>query len=192
MNGKTYDGGTTATISSNGSLTRGGTTSGDGEYIGSDVVAIAPGGSATFNSANVGLRTATGSLTLQGTDDANYTLTAPTAAATISAEAITIAANDQSPTYGFGGSSAALGTTEFRPTSGIIYGSDITGVTLSTNATRLDLEQLQRRHLDHHALGCQRHGRHQLRHHLPAQLRHPRHRAKGADRQRLCGEWQDL
>ena len=48
MNGKTYDGTTAATISSNGSLTNGGTTGSDGKYMTGDTVSIATGGSATF------------------------------------------------------------------------------------------------------------------------------------------------
>ena len=85
VNGKTYNASTTAAISSNGSLTNGGATSGDGKYATGDTVSIASGGTATFGAANAASQTATGSLTLQGADAANYTLTAPTASATISA-----------------------------------------------------------------------------------------------------------
>ena len=128
MNGKTYNASTTASISSNGSLTNGGTTSGDGKYLTNDVVSIASGGSAGFGLANAGLQTATGSLTLQGTDAADYTLTAPTASATIAQEAITITAANQNQTYG----SVSLGTSAFTVTSGAVQSGDsISSVTLS-------------------------------------------------------------
>ena len=102
VNNKTYDSTTTATISSNGSLTGGGSTPRRRQVHTGDTVSIATGGSATFGSANAGSQTATGSLTLTGSDAANYTLTAPTATATIAAEAITITATNQNQTYGFG------------------------------------------------------------------------------------------
>src|SRR5581483_2470671 len=128
VNGKTYDGTTAATISSNGSLTGGSASSGDGKYVTSDLVSIAAAGSASFNSANVGSRTATGSLTLQDADAGNYTLTAPTASGTINAASVTLTPTAQNVTYGFG----ALGS-GFSATSGTIYNSDITGVTVLTN-----------------------------------------------------------
>ena len=190
MNGKTYNASTTASISSNGSLTNGGTTSGDGEYLTNDVVSIASGGSASFGAANAASQTATGSQTLQGADAANYTLTAPTASATIAQEAITITATGQSKTYGFGGTSAALGT-GFNNT-GTIYNSDITGVTLSTNATSSTSNNYNAGTWTITPSSASGTGVSQLQHHLHAQLRHPRYRAEGADGQRLCGEWQDL
>ena len=190
VNGKTYNASTTASISSNGSLTNGGRQrpAATASIITNDVVSIASGGSATFNSANVGLRTATGSLTLQGTDDANYTLTAPTASATISARGDHHHRRQPEPDLRLWRHERRRAWA--RPASGPAAArSDgqrhaLPRVTLSTNATELDLrEQLQRRHLDHHALERQRLGRGQLQHQrLHAQLRHPQHRAEGAGR----------
>ena len=57
---KTYDSTTTAAISNAGSLTGGGSTSGDGKYITGDTVSLT-GNSGTFSSANVGTWTVTGS-----------------------------------------------------------------------------------------------------------------------------------
>ena len=74
VTGRQYDGMTDATITSNGSLTGGGSISSDGEYITGDSVSIAPGGSATFGSRNAGTETATGSLTLAGSQAGDYTL----------------------------------------------------------------------------------------------------------------------
>ncbi len=99
VTGRQYDGMTDATITSNGSLTGGGSISSDGEYITGDSVSIAPGGSATFGSRNAGTETATGSLTLAGSQAGDYTLTAPTATATISKATLDITANAQSATY---------------------------------------------------------------------------------------------
>ena len=49
---------------------------------------------------------------------------------------MTITASSLSETYGFGGTSAALGTTAFTISFGHLFGSDsVTAVTLSTNAT---------------------------------------------------------
>ena len=62
-------------------------------------------------------------------DAANYAFSQPAVAnVTIAQEALTLTATDQSKTYGFGGTSAALGTTGFTDASGTIYGTDITGV----------------------------------------------------------------
>ena len=124
--GKTYDGTTTATISSNGSLTGGGSTSGDGEYITGDTVSIAGGGSATFGSRNAGSETATGSLTLTGGQAGDYTLTAPTATATISKATLTITANAESATYG-----DTLGTLTYTD-SGLQTADAITGALTAT------------------------------------------------------------
>jgi filamentous hemagglutinin family protein len=100
-----------------------------------DTVSINAPLSATYSNANAGSPTATATFTLTGGDAANYTLTEPTASATINPENITIAPTNQTQTYGFGGSSAALGTTGFHTTVGTIYNSDITGITITTNAT---------------------------------------------------------
>ncbi|MGE3320404.1 MAG: YDG domain-containing protein [Candidatus Berkiella sp.] len=57
-------------------------------------------------------------------------------AITVGQRAITVSASDQTKTYGFGGNSAALGTSAFSVSNGTLYGSDaISGVTLATNAT---------------------------------------------------------
>ena len=73
MNNKTYDGLTTATISSNGSLSG---------VVGIDSVSLNSGSaSATFDNANVGTThtvTASG-YTLGSGDASDYTLTQPTA-----------------------------------------------------------------------------------------------------------------
>jgi filamentous hemagglutinin family protein len=55
-------------------------------------------------------------------------------AITVDPATLTVTASDQSKTYGFGGTSAALGTTAFI-SSGLQGGETIGGVTLSTNAT---------------------------------------------------------
>ena len=190
VNGKTYNASTTATISSNGSLTNGGTTSGDGKYLTNDVVSIASGGSASFGSANAGSQTATGSLTLQGTDAADYTLTAPTASATIAQEAITITAANQNQTYGFGGTSGALGTS-FNNT-GTIYNSDITGVTLSTNATSSTSNNYNAGTWTITPSSASGSGVANYSITYTPNSGTLEHRAEGADGQRLCGEWQDL
>jgi hypothetical protein len=121
---KTYDGGTTATISSNGSLSG---------IVGSDSVSLNTGtASATFDNRNVGTThtlTASGySLNSgNGNNDANnYNLTQPTAAnVTISAKPITITANGQSGTYGGNVPSLTYGN------SGLATGDAFTG-TLTT------------------------------------------------------------
>src|SRR5581483_4248401 len=99
---RTYDGTTSATISSNGSLTGGSNGTNDGKYITGDVVSLNTGGaSATFGSKNAGLETATASgYTLAGAQAGDYTLTQPTASATISVKPITITADAEPGTYG--------------------------------------------------------------------------------------------
>ena len=75
---------------------------------------------------------------ISGADAADYTLTQPTSSPNveITPALLTITANNQTPTYGFGGTSAALGTTTYTISSGKLYGSDsVTSVPLSTNAT---------------------------------------------------------
>ena len=129
---KTYDGTTSATITGNGSLVG---------VVGTDTVTLSSGGaSAAFDNANVGTThtvTASG-YALGGAQAGDYTLSQPTASnVTISAAALTVTATNESQTYGFGGNSAALGTTNFSVTGGTLYGTDsVTGVTLSTNDTQ--------------------------------------------------------
>ncbi len=121
VSGRAYDGTTNATISSNGSLTGGGSVSSDDEYITGDAVSIAGGGTATFGNRNAGLETATGSLTLAGGQAGDYILTQPTATATISQEALTITAQTSTRTY--------------DGTTGSIVTPTITGGTLGTGDT---------------------------------------------------------
>ncbi len=67
---------------------------------------------------------------------ADYSSASQSTTFTIGAEPLTITATSQNHGYGFGGASAALGTTAFSITSGTLYGSDsVTGVTISTNDT---------------------------------------------------------
>lgn len=63
-----------------------------------------------------------------------YLLNYHDAGGAVGQRAITIRATDQTRTYGFGGSAAALGTTGFEIVAGSLYASAISGVTLSTNA----------------------------------------------------------
>ena len=125
--GRTYDGLTDATITSNGALTGGGSTSGDGKYITGDTVSlVSTGASATFGSKNAGTETATASgYTLSGAQAGDYTLTQPTATATIAQKALTITANSQSDTYG-----DTLGTLTYT-NSGLATGDSFSGA-LST------------------------------------------------------------
>ncbi len=69
--------------------------------------------------------------------NSNYTLTGTTSNKfTIDPRGITITADDQSRTYGFGGTPADLGTTDFTITSGSLHGTDnIDAIALSTDAT---------------------------------------------------------
>src|SRR5271166_5558010 len=108
-------------------------------------------GSVNFTNSNVGTWPVIFSgFSLSGADAADYALTLPTSSttATITKATLVITATPQTQTYGFGGTSAALGTTGFTakveipgiknapPTFIAMYGSDsITSVTLSTNAT---------------------------------------------------------
>ena len=131
--GKTYDGTTAATISSNGSLSG---------VVGSDSVSLNSGGaSATFDNANVGTtHTVTGSgyalSSGNGNNDANnYTLTQPTATnVTISVRGLTITASNVSGTYGTSGANTLNGTTGFAA-SGLVNGQTVGSVTLATNAS---------------------------------------------------------
>ncbi|OWK41748.1 surface proteins containing Ig-like domains-like [Fimbriiglobus ruber] len=108
-----------------------------------------PTGSVTFEDGGVTI----GSGTLSGgTATASVTLPAGTHAITavyggatywngssgntsetITPAPLTIAATSQTQTYGFGGTSAALGTTGFT-TAGLLGSDSVSGVTLSTNA----------------------------------------------------------
>src|ERR1019366_969374 len=128
--GKTYDGTTAATISSNGSLSG---------VVGSDSVSLNSGGaSATFDNANVGTtHTVTGSgLALSGTDAGNYTLSSqPTATnVTISVRGLTITASNVNGTYGTSAANTLNGSTGFTE-SGLVGGQTVGSVTLGTNAT---------------------------------------------------------
>ena len=131
--GKTYDGTTAATISSNGSLSG---------LVGSDSVSLNSGGaSATFDNANVGTThtvTASGYALSSGNgnnDANNYTLTQPTANnVTISVRGLTITASNVSGTYGTSAANTLNGTTGFS-SSGLLGGQTIGSVTLGTNAS---------------------------------------------------------
>ena len=94
-------------------------------------------GSASFADPNVGTgKTVNFSgYSISSSDAANYSLSQPaTSSANISAASLTITASNQDKTYGFGGTSAALGTTAFTVSG--LQGSDaIDTATLSTNAT---------------------------------------------------------
>ena len=106
--------------------------------VSGDVVTLASG-SAAFADANVGVgKTVTFSgYTISGADAADYALSQPassTATITAAGLTITITASTQSKTYGFGGTSAALGTPAFTA-SGLLGSDSVSSVTLSTNAT---------------------------------------------------------
>ncbi len=135
---KVYDGTTGDTLNTAGdSLT--GVVAGHNNAGGtSDVVTLSnAGATGTFADANVGngkAVTASG-FSISGADAANYSLTQPAGlTANITARGLTITATDQSKTYGFGGNSAALGTSGFNAV-GLQNGETVGGVTLSTNAT---------------------------------------------------------
>jgi trimeric autotransporter adhesin len=125
VSGKTYDGTTSATISSNGSLSNGGSTSSDGEYITGDTVSIASGGTATFGSRNAGTETATGSLSLTGAQAGDYTITAPTANATVAKATLSVTADAENAAYG-----DTLGTLTYTY-SGLGTGDSFTGALTS-------------------------------------------------------------
>ena len=126
--GRTYDGLTDATITSKSAhSTGGGSTSGDGEYVTGDTVSIIAGGTATFGSKNAGSETATGSLTLTGAQAADYTLTVPTAIATIAKEPLTITARADTKTYD--------GTTTGTVTPTVTSGAIMTGDSASFSET---------------------------------------------------------
>ena len=98
-------------------------------------------GSANFADPNVGNNkpvTFSG-YSISGADAADFALIQPTSStANITYAPLTITAKPQTPTYGFGGTSAALGTTAFTISVGKLYGSDsVSSVTLSTNDATL-------------------------------------------------------
>ena len=143
---KMYDGTTvdpfTATATATLSGTLSGTVLSDSTGKVPDQVSLVSGsGTANFADPNVGThKTVTFSgYALSGADAADYALSQPTitiTAAITPATGVTITASSLSETYGFGGTSAALGTTAFTISSGHLFGSDsVTAVTLSTNAT---------------------------------------------------------
>ena len=100
---KTYDSTTTATVNNSGDSLSGvvaGLNNGGGT---SDAVSLTGTGSTsgTFSSANAGTWTVTGSgLAISGADAGNYTLTQPTASATISPAALTVTAYNKTITVG--------------------------------------------------------------------------------------------
>jgi hypothetical protein len=122
---RTYDGGTDASITANGSLTG---------VVTNDLVSLNSGGaSATFGSRNAGTETATATgyaLTSgNGNNDANnYTLTQPTATATITKATLTVTADAEAATYG-----DTLGTLTYSD-SGLQTGDSITGALTVTGA----------------------------------------------------------
>ena len=96
-------------------------------------------GAAAFADPNVGTgKTVTFSgYSISGADAADYALSQPASSSaniTAAGLTITITASTQSKTYGFGGTSAALGTPAFTA-SGLLGGDSVSSVTLSTNAT---------------------------------------------------------
>ena len=101
-----------------------------GNYISGDNVTLTGSGLGTLASANAGSEavTITG-YGISGTDAGDYSFTQPTVAnVTISPEAITITANNQTQTYG----SVSLGTSAFSVTTGAVQSGDsISGVTLT-------------------------------------------------------------
>src|SRR5208283_5225102 len=74
-------------------------------------------------------------VSISGTDAGNYTFnTTASTTANITVASLTITATNQTHTYGFGGSSGALGTSGFT-SSGLQNGETIGSVTLTTNDT---------------------------------------------------------
>jgi hypothetical protein len=121
-NNKVYDATTAATLN-HGSDTLNG-------VVTNDVVSFdTSGATGTFADKNVGNgKTVTASgITLGGADAANYTLTQPTAAANITARAITVTADAQSDTYG-----DTLGALTYNLTGGALQGADSFAGALTT------------------------------------------------------------
>ncbi len=132
---KVYDSTTADPVTGSGSLS--GIVSGLGNAGGtSDVVSLS-NGTAAFADPNVGTgKTVSFSgYSISGADAADYSLSQPASStANITAAGLTITASNQSKTYGFGGTSASLGTTAFT-TSGLLGSDSVTSATLSTNAS---------------------------------------------------------
>src|SRR5208337_910800 len=123
---KVYDSTTADPITGRASLS--GTVSGDTVTLAS--------GTAAFADPNAGTgKTVTFSgYSISGAAAADYALRQPaTSSANITAAGLTITASNQSKTYGFGGTSAALGTSAFTD-SGLLGSDSVSSVTLSTNA----------------------------------------------------------
>ena len=123
---KTYDGTNSDPVN--------GTASFNG-LVTNDVVTLTSG-TASFANANVGTAkpvTFSG-YSISGTDSSNYTLSQPAAStANIKTAPLTITATNQTKSYGFGGTSASLGTSGFTA-SGLQNGEMVGAVTLSTDA----------------------------------------------------------
>ena len=174
---RTYNGTTADALSGTAALS--------GNVSGDSLTLNGPG-VGTLDSPNAG----TEAVTISGysvssgnanNDAANYAFSQPAVAnVTIAQEALTLTATDQSKTYGFGGTSAALGTTGFTNASGTIYGTDITGVTLSTNDTTSTSGNYKAGTYDS-PLGRHRYRHRQLRHLLRHRHQRSRRGAEGAD-----------
>ena len=128
--------GLTASKDYDGSITIGGTASLNTPVSGDNVSLNAASASASFDNTNVGTTTVTFSgYALSGSDSANYSLTQPSiTTGVITPAPLTITADNQTQIYGFGGTSAALGTSAFT-VSGLCPGDSVSSVTLSTNAS---------------------------------------------------------
>ena len=124
---KVYDSTTADPITGSASLS--GTVTGDTVTLAS--------GTAAFADPNVGTgKTVTFSgYSISGADAGDYALSQPaSSSANITAAGLTITASNQSKTYGFGGTGAALGTNAFTD-SGLLGSDSVSSVTLATNAS---------------------------------------------------------
>ena len=132
---KGYNGDTTTGITIGGTASLNIPFSDDNDYVSLNAASA----SASFDNANVGTTHTVNfsGYALSGSDSANYSLTQPSIiTGVITAAPLTIRANNQSKIYGFGGTSAALGTSAFKVSFGTLYGTDqIRGVTLTTDDT---------------------------------------------------------
>jgi hypothetical protein len=120
--GRGYDGTTSDALSGTASLS--------GNVVTGDNVFLNGPGVGTLASANAGSEAVTISgYSLGGADSGDYSFTQPTVGnVTISPEAITITASDQTQTYG----SVSLGSSAYSVTTGAVQtGDSISGVTLS-------------------------------------------------------------
>src|SRR5271157_5416957 len=104
--------------------------------VSDNVIFGTAGDSANFADPNVGTSTVTLSgYTLSGADSADYALSPTTSIGTANISPATLTINvpsTQNETYGFGGTSAALGTPAFTVPPGQLFGSDtVTSVSLS-------------------------------------------------------------